>query len=84
MICYKNYISDIYIHSDMENTRFVLGNSGSNILICLGINPNAAYKKFSDRTMNELICFKKGKLLQLYYDNLYLLLVCFKPDNLPA
>jgi len=57
----NGYEPDIYKFSDEDNTRFLLGNSGDNTMMCFGINPSFACLEFSDPTMNELI--KQSQLL---------------------
>ncbi len=80
---YKDYVPTIYEYDKEKNLRYVLGNSGKNPLICIGINPNVACKEYSDRTMNILISFSKKN----NYDSCIMInpypLICSKPKDLP-
>ena len=51
----KGYEPDYIIPKEYCEYRFILGKRGQNSLVAICMNPSAARKTFSDRTVNRII-----------------------------
>lgn len=56
----KGYEPDYIIPKEYCEYRFILGKRGQNSLVAICMNPSAARKTFSDRTVNRIINISKS------------------------
>lgn len=60
-----NSINWLYSNSPDNKTRYILGKSGDNPLVCIGVNPSTAEPENLDPTLRQV----KARALSLGYDS---------------
>lgn len=59
---------DIYRCNEKDTFRYLMGNYGENILLCIGINPSTANKEEADATITRLDRYCEDKYSWVMYN----------------